>query len=167
MKKNPKKDTQSFVFYKNLRELHIYKQKLSETNRGLFLATVLFQKEKEQRLRLKKRLIIQNIQLIENRIKNIRFSYTKIVKGLHYYTDIGVYSLSYIGDILLYGIFFYSVFFIISQSSHLFSLNYSIFYPVVLFSFFSFLTKIMKNMTSILFLFIIYGIFFIFLQVNF
>lgn len=80
IKKDAKKDTQSFVFYKNLRELHIYKQKLSETNRNLFIATLLFQKEKQQRLRLKKRLIIQNIQLIKNRIKNIRFSYSKIVK---------------------------------------------------------------------------------------
>ncbi|MDP2103637.1 MAG: hypothetical protein Q8K26_01800 [Candidatus Gracilibacteria bacterium] len=83
IKKEGKKDTQSFVFYKNLRELHIYKQKLREINKSLFIATILFQKEKQQRLGLKKRLIIQNIQLIENRIKNIRFSYTKIVKGIH------------------------------------------------------------------------------------
>jgi len=166
-KKEGKKDTQSFVFYKNLRELHIYKQKLNETNRNLFIATILFQKEKQQRLQLKKRLIIQNIQLIENRIKNIRFSYTKIVKWIHYYTDIGIYSLSYIGDIILYGMFFYSIFFIFSQSTHILLLNYSIFYPVVLFSFFSLLTKMMKNIPSIVIFFIVYGIFFLFLQVNF
>lgn len=167
IKKDAKKDTQSFVFYKNLRELHIYKQKLSETNRNLFIATLLFQKEKQQRLRLKKRLIIQNIQLIKNRIKNIRFSYSKIVKWIEYYADIGVFSLAYIGDIILYGIFFFSLFFIVSEATHMLSFNYSIFYPVVLFSFFAFLTKIMKNIPSIIFFFILYGIFFIFLQVNF
>ncbi|EKD44611.1 MAG: hypothetical protein ACD_71C00077G0003 [uncultured bacterium (gcode 4)] len=167
IKKEWKKDTQSFVFYKNLRELHIYKQKLRETNKGLIVATILFQKEKQQRLWLKKRLIVQNIQLIENRIKNIRFSYSKIVKGIHYYTDIGIFSLSYIGDILLYGIFFYSVFFIFSQMSHTFPLNYSILYPIVLFSFFSFLTKVMKNIPSVVIFFLLYGVFFLFLQINF
>lgn len=167
IKKDPKKDTQSFVFYKNLRELHIYKQKLNETNRGLFFATILFQKEKQQRLHLKKRLIIQNIQLIENRIKNIRFSYTKIVKWIYYYRDIGIYILSYIGDIIIYGVFLYSIFFIFSQTSHIFSLNYSIFYPIVLFSLFSLLTRIMKNISSIFFLLIFYGVFYIFLQINF
>lgn len=166
-KREWRKDTQSFVFYKNLRELHIYKQKLSETNRNLFIATILFQKEKQQRLRLKKRLIVQNIQLIKNRIKNIRFSYSKIVKGIEYYMDVGIFSLVYIGDIILYGIFFFSLFFVVFKATHIVNFNYNIFYPVVLFSFFSFLTRVMKNIPSILFFFILYGLFFIFLQVNF
>lgn len=73
-------DTQSFIFYKNLRELNLYKEKLRIVQKDLFLATILFQKDKITRLSIRKKLIIQNIQLIEKRIKNIRFSYTSIVK---------------------------------------------------------------------------------------
>jgi hypothetical protein len=72
-------DTQSFIFFKNLRELNLYKEKLTATNKDLLKATLLFQKEKVVRLKIKKKLIIQNIQLIEKRIKNIKFSYTSIV----------------------------------------------------------------------------------------
>ena len=80
--KEKQSNTQSFVFYKNLRELHFYKQKLRTTQRDLFFATIFFQKEKIFRLSLRKKLIIQNIQLIEKRIKNTSFSYTSIVKGI-------------------------------------------------------------------------------------
>lgn len=73
-------DTQSFIFYKNLRELNLYKEKLSVVQKDLFLANILFQKEKITRLSIRKRLIVQNIQLIEKRIKNTTFSYTNIVK---------------------------------------------------------------------------------------
>ena len=73
-------DTQSFVFFKNLRELNLYKEKLSINKKDLFKATFLFQKDKIIRLNIRKKLIIQNIQLIEKRIKNIKFSYTNVVK---------------------------------------------------------------------------------------
>lgn len=73
-------DTQSFIFYKNLRELNLYKEKLRIVQKDLFLATIFFQKDRIVRLSIRKRLIIQNIQLIEKRIKNVKFSYTSIVK---------------------------------------------------------------------------------------
>lgn len=73
-------DTQSFVFYKNLRELNLYKEKLRAVQKNLFIATIFFQKEKIIRLSIRKKLILQNIQLIEKRIKNTQFSYMSIVK---------------------------------------------------------------------------------------
>jgi hypothetical protein len=78
--KEKKIDTQSFVFYKNLRELDLYKNKLRSVQKDLFMATIFFQKDKIIPLSIRKKLIIQNIQLIENRIKNKKFSYTNIVK---------------------------------------------------------------------------------------
>lgn len=78
--KEKKIDTQSFVFFKNLRELNLYKEKLRVVQKDFFLATILFQKDKITRLSIRKKLIIQNIQLIEKRIKNVKFSYTNLVK---------------------------------------------------------------------------------------
>lgn len=75
-----KVDTQSFVFYKNLRELNLYKEKLRAVQKNLFIATIFFQKEKIIRLSIRKKLILQNIQLIEKRIKNTQFSYTSVIK---------------------------------------------------------------------------------------
>ncbi len=80
IKEEKKIDTNSFTFYKNLRELNLYKEKLTLVKKDLFIATILFQKEKATRLSIRKKLIIQNIKLIEKRIKNIKFSYSSIVK---------------------------------------------------------------------------------------
>jgi hypothetical protein len=77
-------DTTSYIYYKNLRELGIYKDKLKEVKREL-LKSVFSPKEKKQRLALKKRLILQNIALIQNRIESRMFSYTRLVKGFQYY----------------------------------------------------------------------------------
>lgn len=73
-------DTQSFIFFKNLRELNLYKEKLRSVQKDLFMATLLFKKDKIARLVIRKKLIVQNIQLIEKRIKNVTFSYTSIAK---------------------------------------------------------------------------------------
>jgi hypothetical protein len=73
-------DTQSFIFFKNLRELNLYKEKLHAVQKDLFMATIFFKKDKVIRLSIRKKLIIQNIQLIEKRIKNVKFSYSSIVK---------------------------------------------------------------------------------------
>lgn len=73
-------DTQSFIFYKNLRELNIYKEKLYVVRKDFFKAIIFFQNDKIIYLSIKKRLILQNIQLIEKRIKNKKFSYSSIVK---------------------------------------------------------------------------------------
>lgn len=72
-------DTTSFVFYKNLRELSIYQEKLKKLNREIL--SVLFKdSQKRKRLLLKKKLLLQNIAIIRKRVENHRFSYSKLMK---------------------------------------------------------------------------------------
>ena len=75
-----KVDTNSFIFYKNLRELNIYKQNLNKVVIDIIKAIFTFQFSQVKRLRLKKKLLEQDIQIIDNRIHNRNISYTKIVK---------------------------------------------------------------------------------------
>ncbi|MDD2892226.1 MAG: hypothetical protein PHQ95_04635 [Candidatus Gracilibacteria bacterium] len=165
--KEKKIDTQSFIFYKNLRELNLYKEKLRNVQKDLFIATISFQKEKIKRLSIRKKLIIQNIQLIEKRIKNIQFSYSSIVKGFLYYVDISIFLAKIIGDYFIYIIFLYSLFFLYFSLGGLYSFNYSILFFLVLFSLFSFLTRIIKNNYSLIIYISIFIFFYIFLQLNF
>lgn len=96
-------DTSSFVYYKNLRELSLYKERLSLVKKEILKA--LFKgAQKRKRLLLKKRLIEQNIQIIESRITKKRFSYTKIAKWVLYYEEVFVYLLRAISDIVLYAL---------------------------------------------------------------
>lgn len=164
IKEEKKIDSQSFVFYKNLRELNIYKEKLRAVQKEMFFATILWKQEKKHRLSIKKRLIIQNIQLIERRIKNIKFSYSSIIKGVNYYRDIILFLLKNISDYILYIIFFYSFFFIFIQTTTLYSFNYSVVYLIVILWFFSLITKIVKNIP---FIGVLLVVFFFFLQINF
>jgi hypothetical protein len=65
-------------------------------------ATLSFDFDRVKRLKLKKRLLEQDIQIIDNRIHNRNISYTKIIKGTKYYTDGFLLILQKIGDIMLY-----------------------------------------------------------------
>ncbi len=103
--KKPKKiiDTWSFTYYKNLRELSLYKDRLKEINKEILRA--FFQKkEKKNRLILKRRLLKQNIKIIESRISQKTFSYTKLAKGAWYYEDVFVFLIKSINDIVLYSL---------------------------------------------------------------
>ncbi|OIP54093.1 hypothetical protein AUK10_01550 [Candidatus Gracilibacteria bacterium CG2_30_37_12] len=160
-------DTQSFVFYKNLRELDLYKKKLRSLQKDLLTATILFQNEKIIPLTIRKKLIVQNIQLIEKRIKNTKFSYISIVKGFNYYVDVIIYLLKMIGDYILYIIFLYSLFFTYLSLHGFQFFNYSVLFFLVILSFFSFLTRIIKNNSFLLGFFGIFAFFCIFLQLNF
>lgn len=95
-------DKSSFVFYKNLRELKIYKDLLKKTEILIFKNIVHLQFSEVKRLSLKRKLLYQNIQIIENRINNKNFSYTKIIRGADYYIHVILRILAYLGDILLY-----------------------------------------------------------------
>lgn len=167
IKTEKKIDTRSFVYLKNLRELHTYKDKLSTVNKELFLATILFKKEKVTYLSIKKRLILQNIQLIEKRILSVRFSYTSIVKGLGYYVDILLFLVRLIGDYFLYVTLIYSLFFIVITAAAPNLLNYSVLYGVVILSFFSFFTKFVRNIGSLMGITLLFSLFVVFLQLNF
>ena len=160
-------DTKSFVFFKNLRELNLYKEKLRSVQKDLFVATILFQKEKVVRLTIRKKLIVQNIQLIEKRIKDIKFSYTSIVKWIQYYSEVVIFLSKLVWGYITYIIFLYSLFFIYSFMRWFHLMNYSILFIIVLLSFFSFLTKIIRNNSYIVVYIGLFVFFYIFLQLNF
>ena len=75
-----KMDTNSFVFYRNLREINIYRENLKSTNYKIIKALLSFQFKDLKRLFLKKKLLSQNITIIDNRIHNRNISYTKVIK---------------------------------------------------------------------------------------
>jgi hypothetical protein len=103
------KDKSSFTYFKNLRELSLYEQSLKllkKEIRSLFIkeiATLSFIKsEKMKKLLLKKKLLEQNISILQSRVSGGRFSYTRIVKGLAYYNDLLLYVVTYLANLAIF-----------------------------------------------------------------
>ncbi len=105
--KTEKIDTHSFIYFKNKRELDIYKKSLKKNDQALIKAFFTFQREKVKRLLLKRRLLVQNIQIIDNRIKNTNFSYTKIVHWFDYYLELFFWSIRSVSNVFVLSLFFY------------------------------------------------------------
>ncbi len=78
-KPEKKTDTTGFVYFKNLRELSLYQARLKVLKKEIFRA-FFSNREMKNRLLLKKKLLEQNIQIIESRISKKKISYTKIAK---------------------------------------------------------------------------------------
>ena len=85
-------------------------------------AILTFQFSKLKRLKLKKKLLSQNIQIIDNRINNKNISYTKIVHGFEYYMDLFISGINQITTIFTYALFVYIVIYITLQVGSYFSL---------------------------------------------
>ena len=167
-----KVDTNSFIFYKNLRELNIYKENLNKIVIDIIKAIFTLQFSQIKRLRLKKKLLEQDIQIIDNRIHNKNISYTKIVKGTQYYSDILLKIFQKIGDVVLYALFVYSILYISMDSlKHFGKIEYTLqihfFLFIVLFSLIAFLFSFFRSLVSVFFLGGIFFFFFIFLSINF
>ena len=161
----------SYSYLKTIREIHIYKQKLSQVNSQILHNFFTFHTSDNKKLQLKKRLILQNITILQNKVYNKKFSYTQLVKGFEYYRDIVLFLIQSVGNIALFAIFIYAIFFLSLGSyttflGSTFAINLTSIYIIVLLAFFSFLSKISKNLTLIGFLSILYTIFFIFVRVN-
>lgn len=111
---NPvKKDTNSFIYFKNKRELDIYKKKLNTTEIDIIKKFLTFQFSQWKKLLLKKKLISQNIEIIDNRINNRVISYTKILHGIEYYID-GIFNfIRSTTSVLIYTIFLYTITYIV------------------------------------------------------
>jgi hypothetical protein len=162
---------QTYIYLKTIREINIYKQKLSQVNKQILMNFFTFHTSENRKYQLKKKLIIQNINILQNRIQNRKFSYTQLVKGFEYYKDVVLFLIQALWNILLYAIFLYALFFLVFGSYNLFYQVPSLFnltsvYLIVLLAFFALLSKISKNITLITILSIIYSIFFIFIRVN-
>lgn len=169
---NEKIDTHSFIYFKNKRELDIYKKSLKKNNKALIKAFFTFQREKVKRLLLKRKLLVQNIQIIDNRIKNTNISYTKIVHWLDYYAELFFGMIRSLSNVLVLSLFFYMVAYILLRTLDTFGIlsaqlkGKTIFF-ITLFSLFTtFLLFIRwwKMLVMNVFLFLV---FFTFLSLNF
>ncbi len=117
---NPaKKDTNSFIYFKNKRELDIYKKKLNTTEIDIIKKFLTFQFPQWKKLLLKKKLISQNIEIIDNRINNRVISYTKILHGIEYHIDKIFNFIRNTTSIMLYTIFLYTVMYILLHTLNL------------------------------------------------
>lgn len=165
-------DTNSFIYYKNQRELNLYRDTLSKTvvERIKALFTLNFALVK--RLTLKKRLLLQNIQIIENRINNKNVSYTKIAHGFEYYIDSFLFWLREIVDIGIYTIYGYITIYISLQILRYFSIvEFSLytksFLFITIFSVFIFLFSFTRSMMVFFITFFLFILSFSFLSINF
>jgi polyribonucleotide nucleotidyltransferase len=108
-KKEEKKDVNSFIYFKNKRELAIYSKKLSSTELDIIKSIFTFQFSKVRKLLLRRKLISQNIEIIDNRINNRVISYTQMVHGVEYYVDNIFAAIKLITNVLTYTLFLYTL----------------------------------------------------------
>lgn len=97
-------DTNSFVYLKNKRELSIYKKRLQKNLTDIVKNIFSFKFWNLKRLLLKRKLLRQNIQIIESRINQKHISYTKIVHGVDYYVNMFfefISTLSFLFSLIL------------------------------------------------------------------
>ncbi len=113
VEKKAKKDVNSFMYFKNKRELDIYKKKLNSTEIEILKSLFSFKFSQLKKLFLKRKLISQNIEIIFNRINNRNISYTKMVHGIEYYITNFFIAIELISNILFYAIFIYTITYIV------------------------------------------------------
>lgn len=117
-----KKDINSFIYYKNKRELDIYKKKLNSIEIDILKAIWSFQLNSIKKLFLKRKLITQNIEIIDNRINKRAISYTKILHGIEFHMHRLFLFVWMITNILFYTLFFYTLIYIILHTLDILSL---------------------------------------------
>ncbi len=108
-----KKDMNSFIYFKNKRELDIYKKKLNSIEIEILKAIFTFQFFQIKKLLLKRKLVSQNIEIIDNRINNRIISYTRMIHGMEYYIKNIFSTIEMITNIFFYAIYLYTIFYII------------------------------------------------------
>ncbi|NUJ97465.1 hypothetical protein HGA92_01605 [Candidatus Gracilibacteria bacterium] len=171
-------DKSSYSYLKTVILLKKYKIKFQENSKELeknfFLFLLPFKKnqEKKAHILLKRRVIQQNISLLEAKKSGKIYSYTFVKKG---YNKIIGFVLSYfylIKPFLFFIVIFYSFFFIISFNLQYYSLldvniNYNgLFYFLLLIILLVF-TQLSKGFISLVFNFVIFTFIFIVGVVNF
>ncbi len=113
IEKKEKKDVNSFMYFKNKRELDIYKKKLNSTEIEILKSIFSFQFSQLKKLFLKRKLISQNIEIIFNHINNRNISYTKMIHGIEYYIRNFFIGIELIWNIIFYSIFLYTITYIL------------------------------------------------------
>lgn len=166
-------DKNSFIYFKNQRELSVYKEILWKNDIQIVKTILTFQWNKLKRLFLKKRLLQQNIQIIDNRIHNKNISYTKIVHWMWYYIDSFLSVISYISKTWAYVLFLYMLVFIVLKCFSYFDIldysfqnNKSVLY-ITIFSFIIFIFSFVRSIPWFLISLPILYYTIIFLSINF
>lgn len=167
-----KVDTNSFIFYRNLRELNIYKENLKATQMKIIKSVLSFHFQDLKRLLLKRKLLSQNITIIDNRIHNRNISYTKVVKWAQYYLNLIFLFCEKMTDIFLYTLFLYTTAYIILNSLSSFKIIHLVieprfFFYITLISVAAFSFSFMRSLFSIIVMNAFFLVTFIFLSVNF
>lgn len=167
-----KVDTNSFVFYRNLRELNIYKENLKATHMKILKAFFLFQFKDIKRLLLKRKLLSQNITIIDNRIHNRNISYTKVVKWAQYYLDVTFSFFEKLTDIFLYTLSLYTFSYIILKTLDAFSIVFisiepRFFFYIGILAAATFSFSMIRSVFSMILMNAFFLVVFIFLSVNF
>lgn len=113
IEKKEKKDTNSFIYFKNKRELDIYKKKLSSIEIEIIKTILTFQFSQLKKLFLKRKLVSQNIEIIDNRINNRIISYTQMIHGMEYYVKSIFSVVEIITNIFFYTMYLYTIAYIV------------------------------------------------------
>lgn len=111
-------DKNTFIYFKNKRELDIYKKAHQKNDWALLKALFTWKIKLFKRLLLKRRLLLQNIQIIENRLQNRTVSYTKLVHGVDYYIQSFFLTISFLGTIFSIALFWYVIVFIFANTAN-------------------------------------------------
>lgn len=161
----------NYLYWKNLRDYSIYKEKLKEVQKELF-SSIFWNRDKRRKLLLKKKLILQNISIIQSRIEKKKISYTRIVKGISYYNKAFIYAMQMGINFILYSlagvIIFSTILWILYEdSTSVFTIFSQTSFIITLLFIFSFLFYSIRNMITFgvwigIFLFL-----FLLLQINF
>ena len=166
-------DRKSAIYYKTYREGEIYRRKLRDTIKPLIMSYIKFDENERRRLNIRRKLITQNILLVENRLKQGSLSYSRVVRGrLGQYQDTVVEWIRLLGDIVIYAFVIYGVIFIMSRTVATlmglsFTFNTSALYLVTFSAFMGLMSRFARNFFLLAVVAVLYIIFLLFLQVNF
>lgn len=164
-------DKESYSFLKTLLLLEKYKEKLRENNREFFKNFLIiifpfFQKEKKEKIIIKRKVIKQNITLLEAKKKWTIGSYTTLIKGYRKFFEIIWVLISSLRRVFFFVILFYSFCFIIYLWYIRLWYNfwwYSFNYEWILYLLFILLIIILSSISRGILMFCINIVFFIFL----
>ncbi len=165
-------DKKSFAYYQKLSELATYKKKLREINAEI-VKNLLSSPSKYKKLLLKRQVAIRNIRLLRRRLTKRSFSYTKLLRGLRYYESLFFEFLGDIGNIFLYALFVFSLYYVAVRGlAAVVPESFSGIYPqtyylLTLSAATGIALRMAMNWWALILSTGAYAVFFLFLQVNF
>ncbi len=167
-------DRKSGLYFKVIREKRIYEKKLRDTVRPLVRSYLRFDEGERRRIAIRRKLIRQNILLLEHRLRQGPTPFSKIVRGrLDRYSGTVVEWVRTFGDTVIMAFAIYGVVFVLTRtitqlvSPASFSFNMNALYTLSFFAFIGLASRFVKNFTMLIVVATIYLIFMLFLQVNF